>query len=255
MENENDDDYFENSNLSEEEENAEIDEDETSLGVENVDVDVDNVDVIDDSDSIMNNMSDIDNEDSEDDDDDFQDLEEDDNVYENTNLNKNSTKKNNIQQMNAVDDISYDSDNDMNDEDYEDDDEETEYDNKYLQKFNDEINRNYIQEAHPECIAHNDEEITSLCNVIRDKNNNIIDDLHKTIPFLTKYEKARILGQRAKQIDTGASPFVKVPEHIIEGYLIAQLELEQKRIPFIIRRPIHGGGSEYWKLQDLELLT
>jgi len=63
------------------------------------------------------------------------------------------------------------------------------------------------------------------------------------------------LGQRAKQIDTGASPFVKVPEHIIEGYLIAQLELEQKRIPFIIRRPIHGGCSEYWKLQDLELLT
>ena len=39
---------------------------------------------------------------------------------------------------------------------------------------------------------------------------------------------------------------------IIDGYIIAEEELKQKRIPFIIRRPLPNGGSEYWKLQDLE---
>jgi len=90
---------------------------------------------------------------------------------------------------------------------------------------------------------------------VRDTHNIIIDDLHKTIPFLTKYEKARILGQRAKQIDSGASPFVKVPDNIIDGYIIAEIELQEKKIPFIIRRPIPGGGSEYWNLKDLEIIN
>jgi DNA-directed RNA polymerase I, II, and III subunit RPABC2 len=90
--------------------------------------------------------------------------------------------------------------------------------------------------------------------VIRDNHNNIIDDLHRTIPYLTKYEKARVLGQRAKQINTGAKAFVKVPDHVVDGYLIAELELMQKRVPFIIRRPIFGGGCEYWNLKDLEII-
>ena len=78
--------------------------------------------------------------------------------------------------------------------------------------------------------------------------------MHKSIPYLTKYERARILGQRSKQINSGAKPFIKVPETIIDGYLIAELELIQKRIPFIIRRPIPGGSCEYWNLKDLEII-
>ena len=102
-------------------------------------------------------------------------------------------------------------------------------------------------------MINNYDEISAMARVIRDKNNNVIDDLHRTIPYLTKYEKARILGQRAKQINSGAKAFVKVPENIIDGYLVAELELMQKRIPFIIRRPIAGGGCEYWNLKDLEI--
>jgi len=108
---------------------------------------------------------------------------------------------------------------------------------------------------HPECLNHNYDEIKSLSNVTRDEFNIIIDPLHKTVAFLTKYEKARILGQRAKQIECGAKPLVKVPENIIDSYLIAELELEQKAIPFIIRRPIPSGGSEYWNLKDLEYIS
>lgn len=132
------------------------------------------------------------------------------------------------------------------------DDEEDEYEENYLQKFDNELNRNYISEFHPECLNHSSDEIEKLATVVRDEYNNIIDPLHKTLPYLTKYEKARILGQRAKQIETGAKPLVKVPENIIDGYIIAELELREKKVPFIIKRPIPGGAFEYWHLRDLE---
>jgi DNA-directed RNA polymerase subunit K/omega len=135
------------------------------------------------------------------------------------------------------------------------DDEDEDNDDFYLQKMDAELNKNYIVDFHPECSIHNYDEISIFTHVVRDNNNNIIDDLHKTIPFLTKYEKARILGQRAKQINSGGKPFIKVPENVIDGYIIAELELQQKRIPFIIRRPFPGGGSEYWNLRDLEIIT
>jgi DNA-directed RNA polymerase I, II, and III subunit RPABC2 len=136
----------------------------------------------------------------------------------------------------------------------DDDDEEDEYDENYLQKFDTEITKNYITEFHPECLTHNYEEIAKLSTVVRNSDNIIIDPLHKTIPFLTKYEKARILGQRAKQIETGSKPFVKIPENIIDSYIIAELELREKKIPFIIKRPIPSGAFEYWHLKDLEII-
>jgi len=136
---------------------------------------------------------------------------------------------------------------DMDDEEEEDDDGEA-----YLQKFDNSINNNYIVNFHPECVLQNYDEILSMVKVIRDSNGIIIDDLHRTIPYITKYERARILGQRAKQINSGATPFIKVPENVIDGYVIAELELKEKRVPFIIRRPLPNGGSEYWSLRDLE---
>lgn len=136
--------------------------------------------------------------------------------------------------------------------DFEDDEEDDEDGEQYLQKFDQSINDNYIMTFHPESILQNYDEILSMTKVVRDSNGIIIDKLHRTIPYLTKYEKARILGQRAKQINSGAYPFIKVPENVIDGYIIAELELKQKRIPFIIRRPLPNGGSEYWKVQDLE---
>jgi DNA-directed RNA polymerase I, II, and III subunit RPABC2 len=134
----------------------------------------------------------------------------------------------------------------------DDEDDEDEYDEHYLQKFDAELNKNYIEEFHPECLNHNSDEVAKLTKLIRDENNIIVDPLHRTLPYLTKYEKARVLGQRAKQIETGSKPLVKVPENIIDGYVIAELELREKKIPFIIKRPIPGGAFEYWNLKDLE---
>ena len=137
----------------------------------------------------------------------------------------------------------------------EEDDDEDPTGEVYLQKFDKEINDNYLVNFHPESTVHNYDEILAMTKVVRDRSGIIIDGLHKTIPYLTKYEKARVLGQRAKQINSGASVFVKVPEKVIDGYLIAELELQEKRIPFIIRRPLPNGGSEYWSIKDLENIS
>jgi DNA-directed RNA polymerase I, II, and III subunit RPABC2 len=123
-----------------------------------------------------------------------------------------------------------------------------------LQKFDKELRDNYLVDFHPESQIQNYDEIQSLAKVVRNKDNIVVDPLHKTIPWLTKYERTRILGQRTKQINSGAKTFVKVSQYSIDGYLIAQRELEEKKLPFIIRRPIPNGGSEYWHLRDLELI-
>jgi len=136
----------------------------------------------------------------------------------------------------------------------DDDNDEDEYDENYLQKFDQEVNKNYINEFHPECLSHNYDEVSKMSIVVRNNSNIIVDHLHRTLPFLTKYEKARILGQRAKQVETGAKPLVKVPENVVDSYVIAELELREKKIPFIIKRPIPGGAFEYWNLKDLEII-
>ena len=97
-------------------------------------------------------------------------------------------------------------------------------------------------------------EILTLSKIVKDEDGNIIDLFHKTSPILTKYEKTRILGLRTKQLNDGAPPLIKLSENIIDSYLIAEMELKEKKIPFIIQRPLPNGNSEYWALEDLEIL-
>ncbi len=138
--------------------------------------------------------------------------------------------------------------------DSDDDEGSVDDDENYLQKFDESLKQNIISEWHHEDQVHNDEEVETMCTVVRDANGFIIDPLHKTLPFVTKYEKARILGERAKQLDAGAKPFVTLKDNIIDSYLIALKEFEAKKIPFIVRRPLPNGACEYWRLRDLEYL-
>lgn len=77
------------------------------------------------------------------------------------------------------------------------------------------------------------------------------DPKHRTYPFLTLYEKTKIIGLRANQLSQDARPFITVPEHVTDVREIARLELEQKRLPFIIKRPLPNGKFEYWRLHDM----
>ena len=137
------------------------------------------------------------------------------------------------------------------DDDTTDDDTDSEDEYK---KFDESMKTNLIEDYHKELKQINYDEITALTKIVRDENGNIIDPIHKTLPFLTKFERARILGVRAKQINNGAEPFIDVPENVIEGHVIAEMELERKAIPFIIARPLPNGKKEYWNASDLELI-
>jgi DNA-directed RNA polymerase I, II, and III subunit RPABC2 len=140
------------------------------------------------------------------------------------------------------------------DDEEEDEDEDENKDENYLQKFNKSLTTNVISEHHPELIVQNFHEVDALCAIVRDEDGLIIDPFHRTLPFVTKYEKAKVLGERAKQINAGAETFVEVGDEIVDGYLIAMAEFEQKKIPMIIRRPLPNGGSEFWRMADLEIL-
>ena len=155
--------------------------------------------------------------------------------------------------QNSYDDIAHAEGGEHSD-DSDDDDNDSDDDNNYLRKFETEMHENYIASHHQEMLHLNNAEVNALARVVRNTDGAIIDVMHKTMPFLTKYEKTRILGQRAKQLNQGAQPMVPVDKKIIDGYLIAQLELQQKALPFIIRRPLPGGKSEYWRVSDLEII-
>jgi len=143
-----------------------------------------------------------------------------------------------------LEEISSDEDEDSDDEEY----------NEHMQKLENDINRDYLHEYHPETKQINYKELSTLSNVTRNKKGIIIDPLHITIPILTRYEKAKILGLRAKQLNHGAKSFVELSKEIIDGHTIAHMELIQNKIPFIIRRPMPNGGSEYWKVNDLKII-
>ena len=139
-------------------------------------------------------------------------------------------------------------------EDNDDEEDDEDQDENYLQKFDESIKKKIIADFHPELQQHNYDEIETLSRVVRDNNGNIIDPLHKTLPFITKYEKTRILGERASQLNSGAKALVEVDDDIIDGYIIALKEFDEKKIPFIIKRPLPNGAVEYWKFEDLEVI-
>jgi DNA-directed RNA polymerase subunit K/omega len=217
--------------ISEVDANDEVDANEVEVDTNEVEVDTNEVYV--DTNEVDNDE--VDNDDIENDEDEIEE--------EELNLGKigGAGKDSSI-----VGNINDDGDEDIDDGDDEDDD--------YLQKFNKNMRDNLIDNFHPESKSHNYEEIKQLAKVTRNKNGIIVDVLHRTLPILTKYEKTRVLGQRAKQIESGGATLVQVPANVIDSYLIAKLELAQNKIPFIIRRPLPSGGMEYWYVSDLENL-
>jgi DNA-directed RNA polymerase I, II, and III subunit RPABC2 len=80
------------------------------------------------------------------------------------------------------------------------------------------------------------------------------DEHHTTYPFVTLYEKTKIIGLRANQLSQGANPLIVVPKEVTDVRDIARLEFEQKRLPYIIKRPLPDGSFEYWRLVDLMIL-
>ncbi len=193
---------------------------------------------------------------SDDEKNDIEDLEEDKVVNDDEPDDSDNESQNDENSVEDDDDGEYVDENDIpllhgggdSDDDEEDEDEDR------LKKFNDSVKKDLISQYHPEMMEHNEREIKLMSTVVRNGEGRIIDNLHRSIPFVTKYEKARIIGERTRQLNSGAIPFIDVSSDIIDGYLIAVEEFNKKKIPFIVKRPLPSGKCEYWKLSDLEIM-
>lgn len=105
---------------------------------------------------------------------------------------------------------------------------------------------------HPECVLEyqeTDEGDLPLQSVPPSE-----DKKHRSMPFLSTFEKTRILGMRTNQLAQGARPFIDVPEYITDVQEIAQLELDQRRLPIIIKRYMPDGSYEKFRLSDLIII-
>jgi DNA-directed RNA polymerase subunit K/omega len=97
------------------------------------------------------------------------------------------------------------------------------------------------------------EEINYVSSGDKSKNTKIASE-HITKDFLTKYERVRILGERARQLASGAKPMIKYTEKL-DPIAIAKAELEQKVLPFIIERKLPNGSIERWNVRDLKIMN
>ena len=81
----------------------------------------------------------------------------------------------------------------------------------------------------------------------------IVEDSKRiTFPKLTKYEKVRLIGTRAKQISLGAKVLIKNTNGL-NPIEIAKLELNERMIPMKIKRILPDNKVEIWKLSELEI--
>jgi len=69
--------------------------------------------------------------------------------------------------------------------------------------------------------------------------------------ILTKYEKAKIISNRAEQIQRNAPIYVDVDRKKMSPIDIAIKELDERKLPFMIQRKLPNGLVEYFRLDDM----
>lgn len=74
-----------------------------------------------------------------------------------------------------------------------------------------------------------------------------------TTPYLTSYERARIIGVRAEQIARGAPVYLDARPVPSDPIILAEKELKEGRTPLLVRRPLPDGGFETWHVKELKL--
>ena len=126
----------------------------------------------------------------------------------------------------------------------------------YREKFTDSLRQNHLTKFHPEEIHKPFDEIHKLSIIKRNEQGVIVDPLHTTYPILSKYEKTKLIGLRVAQLNKGATPYVALKHAtILDNSLIAEKELKEKKLPFMIMRPLFNGRCEYWNVNDLEYVS
>ena len=73
----------------------------------------------------------------------------------------------------------------------------------------------------------------------------------RTEPYMTVYERARAIGERALQLSLNCEPLVDVGNET-DLLSIALMELKANKLPIVIRRYLPDGSHEDWRCCDLE---
>lgn len=79
-----------------------------------------------------------------------------------------------------------------------------------------------------------------------------------TREYFTKYEYTSLMATRAQQLAEGAKPLVSLDGLKVSDPMfvwnVAKREIEQRKLPFVIRRQLPDGTAEYWSAQELEII-
>ncbi|KAG4984215.1 hypothetical protein JHK87_028964 [Glycine soja] len=107
------------------------------------------------------------------------------------------------------------------------------------------------QEGAEEDLENKNDELTGEPIDTEDKEEEQpVERPRKTSKYMTKYERARILGTRALQISMNAPVMVEL-EGETDPLEIAMKELRERKIPFTIRRYLPDGSYEDWGVDEL----
>jgi DNA-directed RNA polymerase I, II, and III subunit RPABC2 len=79
-----------------------------------------------------------------------------------------------------------------------------------------------------------------------------------TLPYYTKYEQVTLIATRAQQLAEGAKPLVSLDGMLTSDpqfvWNVAEKEVFERKLPFIIHRRLPDGRSEFWSAQELSII-
>jgi len=95
-------------------------------------------------------------------------------------------------------------------------------------------------------------------SVSRESVQDALKEAKTTLPFYTKYEQVTLIGTRAQQLAEGSKPLVSLDGMLTSDprfvWNVAEKEVHERKLPFIIHRRLPNGVSEYWSAMELSVM-
>lgn len=95
-------------------------------------------------------------------------------------------------------------------------------------------------------------------SVSRESVQEALKESKTTLPYYTKYEQVALIGTRAQQLAEGSKPLVSLDGMLTSDprfvWNVAEKEVHERKLPFIIHRRLPNGVSEYWSAMELSVM-
>lgn len=84
-----------------------------------------------------------------------------------------------------------------------------------------------------------------------------VDTPRVSQPYFSKYEYTALLSCRAQQIAEGAIPMVPLTDFNTNDpkfiWKVAEREILERKLPYLVKRQLPNGQTEFWSVAELEL--